>query len=61
MFEFSDTMVEIAEDKISYDFLSFIGECGGMLGLTLGLSGLSLVELGLGWIKKLKNAVSKSL
>ena len=29
---------------ISYDLLSFIGEVGGILGLTLGISALTLLE-----------------
>ncbi len=47
VFSFNEMVVEYAEDVMSYDFFSFIGECGGILGLTLGMSGLSLVEIGL--------------
>ena len=36
--------VQTIVDHYSYDFLSFIGETGGALGLFLGLSMFSIVE-----------------
>ena len=40
----SDPMVEYSMDYISYDLQSLIGEVGGTLGLTIGLSFLSISE-----------------
>ena len=40
-----DPIVEYNIDSISYDLQSLIGEVGGTLGLTLGLSGFSITEL----------------
>ena len=41
---FDSPEVEHYRTYISYDFLSLIGEVGGILGLTLGASALSLTE-----------------
>ncbi len=41
---FTDPIVEYNINSISYDGQSLIGEIGGTLGLTLGLSGFSLVD-----------------
>ena len=41
----SSPYVQVMKDSRTYDFQSFIGEVGGTLGLTLGLSFLSLVNL----------------
>ena len=41
---FDTPEVEKHRTFISYDFLSLIGEVGGILGLTLGASALSLTE-----------------
>ena len=41
---FETPEVEYHNTYISYDFLSLIGEVGGILGLTLGASFLSLTE-----------------
>ena len=43
--QLSSPYVQVVQDSNSYDFQSFIGEVGGTLGLTLGLSFLSLVNL----------------
>ena len=40
---------------ISYDFLSLIGEVGGLLGLTMGASALSLFE---SLLKRIENPLS---
>ena len=37
--------MEHAKDFVSYDFQSLVGEVGGTLGLMLGLSVLSFVQL----------------
>ena len=42
---FASPIVEYNIDSISYDFQSLIGEIGGTLGLTLGLSIYSLLDL----------------
>ncbi len=39
-----DPIVEYDIDSISYDLQNLIGEIGGTLGLTLGLSGFSLID-----------------
>ena len=41
---FDSPEVEQHQTFISYDFLSLIGEVGGILGLTLGASAMSLTE-----------------
>ena len=41
---YSNPIVEYNTDSISYDLQSLIGEIGGTLGLTIGLSFFSLVE-----------------
>jgi hypothetical protein len=43
-------MIEHVIDSYSYDFLGFFGECGGTLGLLLGLSCLSLIDVVLQYI-----------
>ncbi len=43
-FYFSMTMDKF-EEVWSYDFMSFIGELGGTLGMLLGVSVLSIFEL----------------
>ena len=40
----SDPIVEYNIDAISYDLQSLVGEIGGTLGLTIGLSFLSFSE-----------------
>ena len=42
---FATSIVEYNIDSISYDLQSLIGEIGGTLGLTLGLSFYSLLDL----------------
>ena len=42
---FQDPIVESTIESISYDLQSLISEVGGVLGLTLGLSGVSLTKL----------------
>ena len=42
---FQDPIVESTIESISYDLQSLISEVGGVLGLTLGLSGVSLAKL----------------
>ena len=41
---FENPEVEYRHSYISYDFLSMVGEIGGLLGLTLGASALTLFE-----------------
>jgi hypothetical protein len=43
--QLSSPNVQYIEDSHSYDLQSFIGEVGGTLGLTLGLSFLSFISL----------------
>ena len=42
--EFYKPVVEYPIEEISYDFQSLIGEVGGTMGLTVGLSFLSIFE-----------------
>ena len=42
---FSGSVISQADSYISYDLQSLISELGGNLGLTLGFSGLSLIQL----------------
>ena len=42
--EFYKPVVEYHIEEISYDFQSLIGEVGGTMGLTVGLSFLSIFE-----------------
>ena len=42
--------VEHHETYVNYDFQSLVGEVGGVLGLTLGLSGLSMIDNFTKWI-----------
>ena len=42
--EFSTSIVDRLVTDFAYDFQSLISEVGGALGLTLGLSGFSLIE-----------------
>jgi hypothetical protein len=51
--QYLDPIVEYNIDSINYDLQSMIGEVGGTLGLTLGLSGLSLVQMVFYLIRKL--------
>ena len=44
-FEHSPSVVEHVKESISYDLQSLISEVGGNLGLTLGLSGMSMIGL----------------
>ena len=41
-FSYQDTEVEKHWNYVSYDEFNLIGEIGGYLGLTLGLSGVSV-------------------
>ena len=41
---FENPEVEYHNTYISYDLLSFIGEVGGILGLTLGASAMTLFD-----------------
>ena len=42
---FQDPIVETTSEFINYDLQSLISEVGGVLGLTLGLSGVSLTRM----------------
>jgi hypothetical protein len=50
-----DPIVEYNIDYISYDIQSLIGEVGGTLGLTIGLSGFSIIELMIWLMQKMIN------
>ena len=50
---YGDPIVEYNTDAISYDLQSLIGEVGGTLGLTIGLSGYSFVALIIGILRML--------
>ena len=52
--EFYKPVVEYHIEEISYDFQSLIGEVGGTMGLTVGLSFLSIFEWFLEHFKKYK-------
>ena len=52
--EFYKPVVKYYIEEISYDFQSLIGEVGGTMGLTVGLSFLSIVEWILDLFKKYK-------
>ena len=41
---FQDPEIEYHHTSINYDLLSLFGEIGGVLGLTLGLSTMSLIQ-----------------
>ena len=41
----TDTNIMYVEDNYGYDLQSFIGEVGGTLGLMLGLSFMSIIDL----------------
>ena len=41
---FETTQVEYQNTYISYGLISLIGEVGGILGLTLGVSGLTMFD-----------------
>ena len=41
---FENPEVEYHQSYISYDFISLVGEIGGILGITLGASVLTLFE-----------------
>ena len=43
--------VQYHNSYISYDFISLIGEVGGILGMTLGASALTLFEFLFKWFK----------
>lgn len=49
-FKFMQMEVEHHETYVNYDFQSLVGEVGGVLGLTLGLSGLSMIDYFTNWI-----------
>ena len=44
--------VEFHHTYVSYDLLTLVGELGGILGLTMGCSGMSLIESVLDQISK---------
>ena len=50
--EFYKPIVEYYIEEISYDFQSLIGEVGGTMGLTVGLSFLSIFDWMLDYFKK---------
>ena len=54
-FHMADPIVEYNIDFISYDLQSLVGEIGGTLGLTLGLSIYSLID----FIEYLEKVVNK--
>ena len=49
--EYNDPMVQYSTDYINYDMQSFIGEIGGFLGLTVGLSFYYICELFIDFFK----------
>ena len=51
---FYKPVVEYHIEEISYDFQSLIGEVGGTMGLTVGLSFLSIIEWIIDLFKKYK-------
>ena len=59
--EFSYTTPEVEHhlSYINYDLQNLIGEIGGLLGITLGLSGLSIFQLMLTSIQRLGGAMKK--
>ena len=48
---FSNPIVEYVIEEVSYDLQSLIGEVGGTMGLTVGLSFLSIFEWALDLVK----------
>ena len=52
--EFCKPVVEYHIEEVSYDLQSLIGEVGGTMGLTVGLSFLSIIEWILDLIKQYK-------
>ena len=53
----SDPIVEYNIDAISYDLQSLVGEIGGTLGLTIGLSFLSFSEYIIQFMKHITSNV----
>ena len=49
---FHKAIVEYSIEELSYDLQSLIGEVGGTMGLTIGLSFLSIFEWALDHVKK---------
>ena len=50
---YGDPNVEVNKHTISYEIQSLIGEVGGTLGLTLGLSGFSISAIMLSFLRKI--------
>lgn len=44
-FEFADSFVDEEENIVDYDFKDFVTDFGGLLGLFLGCSTMSLIEV----------------
>ena len=53
--------VQYFNTYVSYDMLSFVSEIGGILGLTLGISGIACFDLVLEIIASFKNRCFKAL
>ena len=51
---FQDPEVEFYGTYVNYDLQSLVGEIGGVLGLTLGASGFSLIQFLIDFISALK-------
>ena len=49
---YSNPFVEVATQKLAYSFHNLFGEVGGVLGLTLGLSGFSVITIIFDLLKK---------
>lgn len=45
-FYYNNDEVKVTREEVMYDFVSFIGEAGGSLGLFLGISLISLFDFG---------------
>ena len=51
--QYANPMVEYHQEVITYDFQSLIGEIGGTLGMTIGLSFLCICEWFIDFLKYL--------
>ena len=52
---YSNPEVEFHHTYVSYDILTLVGELGGLLGMTMGCSGLSIIESIMNQISRYRN------
>ena len=52
-FTYSTKIIEHLEDSLSYNILNLIAEIGGILGLTVGLSGHAITKIFIDFVNKI--------